>query len=159
MTIRFAFAAALAALATPLAAEQAARPAEAPLSLDLMCMGHGTLHKMRQVPDGRNKQGERRTRSESYDEPFRGMFRIRLRGDQGDALPPEPMLAQSGQSGWRRIKKLRIGEAAIDGKVDLGLLYAPVFHIDRYAGTLSLSGSLNAFEGSCRPYDASERQF
>jgi hypothetical protein len=159
LSIRFAVAAALAVAATPLAAEQAAPPVGAPLSLDLMCMGRGTLHKMREVPDGRNKKGERRTRSESYDEPFRGMFRIRLREDQAEALPPEPMLAQTGQSGWRPIKKLRVSEAAIDGKVDLGFLYAPVFHIDRYAGTLSLSGSMNAFEGSCRPYDASERQF
>ncbi len=50
-------------------------------------------------------------------------------------------------------------KTAIDGKMDLGVPYAPVFCIDRYAGTLSLAGSMKAFEGDCRPYDASERQF
>lgn len=159
MTFRFAFAAALAVLATPLTAEQAAPPPGAPLSIDLAFMGRGTMHKMRQVPDGHNKKGERKTRTQSYDEPFHGMLRVRIRGGQADALPPEPMLAQADVGGWRPIKKLSVSEAAITGKIDLGFLYAPVFKIDRYAGTISVNGSMNSFEGSCRPYDASERQF
>lgn len=158
LSIRFAAVAALAVVAaTPLASAQIAPAASG--ELDLVCRGQGVLHKMEQVPDGRNKKGERKTRTHSYDEPFRGMFRIRLRGDQADALAPEPMLSQLRLSGWRPIKKLHLSENAIDGKVDFGFLYAPVFHIDRYAGTLSLSGSMNSFEGTCQPYDASERQF
>lgn len=157
MLIRAA-AALLATIAAPLAAQEAAAPA-APPSLDLMCMGRGTLHKMRQVPDGKDKKGEKRTRTESYDEPFRGMLRVRLHSGQADALPPEPMLSQVRESGWRRIKKLVVSESAIDGKIDLGFLYAPVFHVDRYAGTISVSGSMSSFEGQCQAYDAGQRQF
>lgn len=159
MSVRSFAAVAMLALAAPLAAQDAPPAPEGPLSLDLMCMGRGTLHKTRQVPDGRDKKGNRRTRSQSYDEPFGGGLRIRIRGNQADALPPEPMLSQVRESGWREIKKLAVSAGAIEGKIDLGFLYAPVFRIDRYAGTISLSGSMSTFEGSCQPYEASERQF
>ncbi|MDQ2892817.1 MAG: hypothetical protein M3R64_06985 [Pseudomonadota bacterium] len=158
MLYRFAAATALAIISMPIAAEQATSSVSVPSALDLVCPGQGTLHLMRQVPD--NKRDEKyHSHTQSYNEPFDGVLRIRIRGDQADAMLPQPMLAQTSQSGWRPIKKLAITEAAIDGKVDLGFLYAPVFHIDRYAGTLSLSGSMNAFEGDCHPYEASERQF
>lgn len=158
MSYRLFVAAALVVVTAPVGAQQLAPSNAAPTALDLACQGRGTLHLMRQVPD--NKRGEKyHTHTESYNEPFNGVLRVRIRGDQADAMLPQPMLAQMSQSGWRPIKKLAITEAAIDGKVDLGFLYAPVFHIDRYAGTLSLSGSMNAFEGDCHPYEASERQF
>jgi hypothetical protein len=159
MSIRLAIGA-LALAATPATAQQAPAPAAAaPLSLDLICMGRGTLHTTQQVPDGRDKDGHRRTRSESIDEPFHGALRFRVRDNTAEALPPEPMLTQVGVAGWRPVKKLAVGEAAIDGKIDLGFLYAPVFHIDRYAGTISVSGSMNTFQGDCQPYDGSQRQF
>jgi len=159
MIVRYAVAA-LTLIAAPLAAQDAAPAPGAPLSLDLACMGRGVMHKTREVPYGHPKKGETpKMHSVSYDDPFHGVLRMRIHDGQADALPPEPMLAQVQESGWRKVKKLAVGETAIDGKIDLGFLYAPVFHIDRNAGTISINGSMSSFEGDCHPYDASERRF
>lgn len=151
---------ALALVAAPALAQQSSTAGDnTPISLDLLCRGQGTLHTTQQVPDGRDKDGHRRTRRESVDEPFRGELRLRIRNNVAEALPPEPMSSQVSVGGWRHIKNLAVSEATIDGKIDLGFLYAPVFRIDRYAGTISVSGSMNTFQGECQPYDGSQRQF
>ncbi|SEL87686.1 hypothetical protein SAMN05216382_2805 [Sphingomonas palmae] len=159
MSIRL-FIGVLASIVTPAMAQQAPAPvSNAPLSLDLICTGRGTLHTTQKVPDGRDKEGRKRTRSQSVDEPFGGALRFRIRDAVAEALPPEPMLSQVGVGGWRPVKKLATTDATITGKIDLGFLYAPVFEIDRYAGTISISGSMNTFQGECQPYDGSQRQF
>ena len=129
------------------------------LSINLVCRGTGEIHRMVPNPDKDKKKSGYNPSMIMRRTPFDGTVQLRLRPGKGEAMVPPAMVGEYGERGWKEVSKLAITSDAIDGKVELALLYAPRMHVDRTTGTIQITGTQSDFNGQCRPYDPSQRAF
>jgi hypothetical protein len=72
-------------------------------------------------------------------------------------IPPQFLNgARQGNGGWFKAKNLKVSDEGIWGKVQIGLLSASTFRIDRLTGQMTTEGG---FSGNCKPVDPSAKKF
>jgi len=143
------FIAATSALLLTVAA-QAATPASQ--DADLFCRGRGDRLVTTQTKI-RKEDGTIVNRSEQGRVPFTGAIHLRVAGGTGQAMLPSGMLGPEDTAGWHEVKKLAVTGQTITGKIYFDWLYSPVMTVNRATGTMTVSGSLSNFSGTCARYD------
>ena len=70
-------------------------------------------------------------------------------------------LIRGGKDGWFTLKNIKVSDRDILASVAVNPINNPKMRIDRYTGTINLSGKAGEFVGKCQAYDPSkaERQF
>jgi hypothetical protein len=77
--------------------------------------------------------------------------RLRITGEEGELFVPAGFM----NSGWRKVKKFKMGADEISGKISYWLTQSS-FRIDRRTGIMTTS---NGFEGNCIKEDLQQRAF
>ncbi|MEG3088065.1 hypothetical protein [Sphingomonas sp. PB4P5] len=129
------------------------------LTVDLMCHGRGDVSYTTNVARAEPGKPKPPAQFRTFRDPFRGVVQVRVRGGKAEALLPPEMLRNNPGRSWSPIIKFQVSESEIRGKVELGILYAPLINVNRATGDISISGSMSNFAGSCEPYDPGQRRF
>ncbi|WP_133243758.1 hypothetical protein [Sphingomonas pokkalii] len=85
----------------------------------------------------------------------RGVTEFRIEGDKAFARPPLGFVERKGTNGWLPVKKLVVTDGEISGMVQVDLLTASRFRIDRRTGELTTSGG---FRGVCTKLEANDKR-
>lgn len=147
---------------------QAAEP-----PLNLTCFGQGTANKvsMATINSRANAYGSVGTvpysgsgnaSSNIYlprQQDFQDQVDLRLFAGDDRIRIPSTMLPpiRGGEAGWFKIKKLVADERSIKGKAAVNFMNNPNIHIDRVAGTITISGKAGDFFGRCQAVDANTK--
>lgn len=136
---------------------------EMPPSLSLVCLGSGSANKQQTNSvtvygsDGSsawgNSVGNRTV-------PFDDQVNVKIDQGVGTLMMPRQMLPplRGGKDGWFKLKDLEFTDEAITASVAVNPLNNPKVRIDRFTGTISISGKSGAFVGECVAYDPSQAQ-
>lgn len=94
---------------------------------------------------------------------FEDEVMIRLVPDDPRLRMPSSMLPlfRGGEDGWFKLRNVEVKDGEIRASVAVALLNNPKMRIDRYTGSISISGKAGDYTGQCERYDpaAMERQF
>lgn len=157
--MKFGLAAMFVLCASPVAAEE-------PLSLNLLCYGGGAANKVRSgSANAWNNYGDSASATTTYTEAqgFEDQADVRISGTEGQIRMPRAMLPliRGGKDGWFTLKNIRVSDRDILASVAVNPINNPKMRIDRYTGTINLSGKAGEFVGKCQAYDPAkvERQF
>lgn len=141
-------------------------PLEQSLSLNLLCYGGGSANKMRSGSASVwNNYGDSANATTTHMEAqgFEDQADVRIAGEEGQIRMPRAMLPllRGGKDGWFTLKNIRVSEAEILASVSVNPINNPKLRIDRFTGTINISGKAGDYVGRCRAYDPAqvERQF
>ncbi|MXO63429.1 hypothetical protein [Qipengyuania oceanensis] len=99
------------------------------------------------------------TRSQGFED----QVSLYLIGATGRLRMPRTMLPsiRGGEDGWFELRNVAIKDNEITGTVAVSIINKPKFRLDRYTGTISISGKAGDYTGQCQRYDPAqmERQF
>lgn len=140
--------------------------AQEPLAINLLCYGGGAANKVRSgSANAWNSYGDSASASTTYTEAqgFEDQADVRIAGTEGQIRMPRAMLPliRGGKDGWFTLKNIKVSDRDILASVAVNPINNPKLRIDRYTGTINLSGKAGDFVGKCQAYDPSkaERQF
>jgi hypothetical protein len=88
--------------------------------------------------------------------PFSGTGMLEIKMGTARMRVPDPMipaLMSGDNGGWYPIENLDMNDKEITGVVHINFLSQPKFRIDRMTGSISLSGGVGDFAGSCNAID------
>ena len=137
------------------AAAQADPPAA---RLELACMGGGAANK----PDGTtvnawNSNGEYAS-AQAYGTRsvgFQDQVNLWVEGTEGRIRMPRTMLPpiRGGEDGWFKLKSIEVSDREITASVAVNVMNNPKLRVDRFTGTISISGKAGDYTGRCQRYN------
>jgi hypothetical protein len=94
---------------------------------------------------------------------FEDQVSLRIQGGEGQLRMPRTMLppVHGGSDGWFKLKDIKIQPNEITATVAVNFINSPKLRLDRYAGTISISGKAGDFTGRCQRFEPehAQRQF
>lgn len=86
---------------------------------------------------------------------FEDQVSLRMNMDEGRLRMPRTMLPtiRGGKDGWFKLKGIEIKSNEITASVAVSIMNNPKLRLDRYSGTISISGKAGDFTGQCRKFD------
>lgn len=134
--------------------------------LDLMCFGGGAANKPTfGSAYGWNSYGGSGGAifSGQRSQGFEDQVSLRMQGAEGQVRMPRTMLPpiRGGQDGWFKLSNVQIKQNEITASVSVNPFNSPKLRLDRYSGSISISGKAGDYSGQCRRFDpaAMQRQF
>lgn len=133
-------------------------PPEQPPSFNLFCYGGGSANKFRSGSARVwNNSGDNASATTTHMEAqgFEDQADVRISGEEGQIRMPRVMLPllRGGKDGWFTLKNIRVSEAEILASVAINPFNNPKLRIDRYTGTINISGKAGEYVGKCKAYD------
>lgn len=138
-------------------------PVEQGGSLDLMCFGGGSANKASVANAwGWNSYGAFGSativgqRSQGFDD----QVSLHIQGAEGRVRMPRTMLPaiRGGEDGWFKLHDIEIKANEITASVGVNAFNNPKLRLDRYSGTISVSGKAGDYSGQCRRFDPQQTQ-
>lgn len=94
---------------------------------------------------------------------FEDQVSVKMNPEEGRLRMPRTMLpsVRGGKDGWFKLKKIKYKEGEITASIAVNIINNPKVRIDRYTGTISISGKAGDYSGKCQKFDPAEteRQF
>ncbi len=135
-------------------------------SLSLICVGGGSANKATGATvNAWNSDGDYggATISGTRSVGFQDQLRMTIEGEEGQLRMPRTMLPplRGGKDGWFKLKNIKVSEGEITASVAVNPINNPKLRLDRYTGSVSLSGKAGDFTGQCRKFNpqTTERAF
>lgn len=134
--------------------------------LDLMCFGGGSANKASVATawgysnfgrwNGTSTATVVGQRSQGFDD----QVNLYLQNDEGRVRMPRTMLPviRGGEDGWFKLKDIYVASNEITASVAVSLFNNPKLRLDRYSGTISISGKSGDFTGQCQRFDPQEME-
>jgi hypothetical protein len=148
----------------PAAAEPPTGPAvDAGENINLICFGAGAANRstVDQVhgwdSDGNYAHGSV-VRRQSQD--FGDQVSLRLTGTTGQLRMPRAMLPplHGGNDGWFQLRNIQYKPNEITASVAVNFMNSPKLRLDRYSGSVSISGKSGDYAGRCEKFDPAQTQ-
>jgi hypothetical protein len=99
----------------------------------------------------------------SRQQGFEDQVSLRIQGDEGQLRMPRTMLppVHGGSDAWFKLKDIKIQSDEITASVADNCINNPKLRLDRYAGTISISGKAGDLTGRCQQFEPehTQRQF
>ncbi len=159
------------------ASDKDASQEEVSNDLNLICFGAGSANKADVANAYGNSQGtaagsggfatysgnSNATVISRRSQAFEDQVSVRMNPEEGRLRMPRTMLpsVRGGKDGWFKLKKIKYKEGEITASIAVNIINNPKLRIDRYTGTISISGKAGDYSGKCQKFDAAEakRQF
>lgn len=86
---------------------------------------------------------------------FEDQIALDLQGEVGRVRMPRTMLPaiHGGDDGWFKLKNIKVKSNEITATVGVNFINSPKLRLDRYTGTVSISGKAGDFAGQCQRFD------
>lgn len=129
--------------------------------LNLVCTGGGSANKI--TGGSVTAWGNVASFIGQRNQGFADEVRLRLNNDEPRIRMPRTMLppVHGGEDGWFKLKNVEYTEGDIIASIAVNALNNPKLRIDRYTGSISISGKAGDFTGQCQKFDptTTERVF
>lgn len=91
---------------------------------------------------------------------FEDQVSLRIQAQEGRVRMPRTMLPviRGGEDGWFKLKDIQIKPNEITASVAVNVLNNPKLRLDRYTGSISISGKAGDYSGRCRRFDPEQMQ-
>lgn len=141
----------------------AAPPLEEGGNLDLMCFGGGAANKPTfGSAYGWNSYGGSGGAffSGQRSQGFEDQVSLRMQGSEGEIRMPRTMLppVRGGKDGWFKLSNVQIKQNEITASVAVNPFNNPKLRLDRYSGSISISGKAGDYAGRCERFDPAQMQ-
>lgn len=126
--------------------------------LHLICGGGGTANRVNRsnvfASDSNGNSGMATITSRGSQD-FEDQVNVEIVGGAGRIRLPRTMLppVHGGEGGWMRLTDIHETPSEITAKAVVNFMSHPNIRIDRISGTISISGRVGQFSGSCEAYD------
>lgn len=132
-------------------------------NLSLMCFGGGAANKPTfGSAYGWNNNGGSAGAvfSGQRSQGFEDQVSLRMQGSEGQVRMPRTMLPpiRGGQDGWFKLSNVQIKANEITASVSVNPFNSPKLRLDRYTGSISISGKAGDYSGQCERYDPATMQ-
>jgi len=147
----------------PSLAPQAALSPEDGGTLDLLCFGGGSANKPTfGTATAWNNSGGSATATVvgQRSQGFGDQVSLHMQGQDGRFRMPRTMLPpiHGGDDGWFKLHDIKYAQNEITASVGVNAFNNPKLRLDRFAGTISVSGKAGDYSGQCQRYDPSQMQ-
>lgn len=131
--------------------------------LELACMGGGAANQVAGATMnawGNNGYAGGATVMGTRAVGFEDQVNLWIEGEEGRVRMPRSMLPaiRGGEDGWFKLKSIEVDDREITASVAVNVLNNPKLRVDRYTGTISISGKAGDFSGRCQKYDPATEQ-
>lgn len=134
--------------------------------LNLVCFGGGSANKVTGSSaygwDNSGNSANAMVYSQRS-QGFEDEVRLRINDDDPRLRMPRTMLPKirGGEDGWFKMKDIEYSEGEITASIAVSLLNNPKLRLDRYTGSISISGKSGDYVGQCQKFDPlqAERKF
>lgn len=134
--------------------------------LNLVCFGAGSANKVTGSSaygwDNSGNSANAMVYSQRS-QGFEDEVRLRINDDDPRLRMPHTMLPKirGGEDGWFKMKDIEYSEGEITASIAVSLLNNPNMRLDRYTGSISISGKSGDYVGQCQKFDPEqvERKF
>lgn len=126
--------------------------------LHLICGGGGSATRVNSTnvyaSDSNGNSGTATITSRGSQD-FEDQINVEIVNGAGRIRLPRTMLPpiHGGEGGWMRLMDIRETPNEITAKAVVNFMSRPNIRIDRISGTISISGRVGQFSGSCEAYD------
>lgn len=134
--------------------------------LNLVCFGGGSANKVTgSSAYGWDNSGNsaNATVYSQRSQGFEDEVRLRINDDDPRLRMPRTMLPKirGGEDGWFKMKDIEYTEGEITASIAVSFLNSPKMRLDRYTGSISISGKSGDYVGQCQKFDPAqiERKF
>lgn len=132
-------------------------------NLDLLCFGGGSANRPTVgTINAWNSDGDsaNATIVGQRSQGFGDQVSLHMQGQDGRFRMPRTMLPpiHGGDDGWFKLHNIKYAPNEITASVAVNVLNNPKLRLDRYTGTISVSGKAGNYTGQCQRYDPSQMQ-